>query len=47
MKHLIEKLEQSRRLTGEEYLALLQHRDPPTTACLRERAVAVRGYQLL
>ncbi len=42
MKHLIEKLEHSRRLTGEEYLALLQHRDPQTTACLRERAVAVR-----
>lgn len=42
MKHLLDKLEQSHRLTQEEYRTLLQHRDPETTADLRERAVAVR-----
>lgn len=42
MKTIIDKLEQSHRLTREEYLRLLNHRDEETTAYLKERAVAVR-----
>ena len=39
---LINKLEQEKKLTGEEYLYLLNHRDAETTQYLFERATAVR-----
>ena len=42
MKHRIDQLAETHRLTREDCLALLRHRDEDTTAYLKEKAVAIR-----
>ena len=42
MKHRIDRLAETHRLTREDCLALLRNRDEDTTAYLKKKAVAVR-----